>query len=349
MKNLTIKNSSSIKEAMLMLNHTAEKCLLVVDDELRLLGTLTDGDIRRSILNSVTINSSIKDSYNDKPITLRSGKYSKKEARDIMVKEKISLIPIVDKMNMITDYITRDKLFISDKSKKTNKINSSIVIMAGGKGTRLEPFTKVLPKPLVPIHNKPIIQHIIERFTKFGMNEFWLTVNYKSLILKAYFSEMDKEYSIKFIDENEPLGTAGSLKYFEDKFNQPFIVTNCDIIVDVNYPDFYQFHIKNGYDITLIASVKEYVIPYGTCELNKKGHLKKIKEKPAFEFLVNTGVYMLNPEVLQFIPENKMYHFTTLIEDAKKAGMNIGVFPVSEDAWVDIGQWSDYKKAIEQL
>ena len=165
---------------------------------------------------------------------------------------------------------------------------------------------------------KTIIEHIIERFTSFGVNKFFVTVNYKGKILKAYFEELNPDYSISFIDEKEPLGTAGSLKYLAGKFDSPFFVTNCDIIIEEDYSSLYKFHIENNNDITLVASAKEYVIPYGTCELNNEGYLSHINEKPTYDFLINTGLYILNPEILDFIPNDTFYHITHLIEDVKK-------------------------------
>ena len=145
------------------------------------------------------------------------------------------------------------------------------------------------------------------------------------------------------------MGTAGSLKFLQGKFDKSFLVTNCDIIIKTNYVDLYKFHQQNNYDITLVASMKNYTIPYGTCELNGEGHLKQINEKPEFDFLVNTGLYVLNPDVLRLIPEGKMYHITQLIDDAKNNGMEVGVYPIDDDSWIDVGQWAEYQKAVEQL
>ena len=206
-----------------------------------------------------------------------------------------------------------------------------------------------MPKPLVPIHEKPIIEHIIEKFTDIGCSEFYLTVNYKGKILKAYFDELKPEYTVSFIDEKDPLGTAGSLQYLIGTFEKPFFVTNCDIIIKTDYTSLYEFHQKGEYDITLVASAKEYIIPYGTCELNGNGHLSHINEKPKYDFLINTGLYVLNPDVLNLIPKDKFYHITHLIEDAKNQGKKIGVFPVDDDDWIDIGQWAEYQKAIDKF
>jgi len=224
-----------------------------------------------------------------------------------------------------------------------------VVIMAGGKGTRLEPFTKILPKPLVPIHEKPIIEHIIEKFTTIGIDDFHITTNYKSRILKAFFEELNPDYSLNFVKELEPLGTAGSLKLLEGKLDKPFFVTDCDILIKTDYVSLYEFHQNGRYDVTLVASAKEYVIPYGTCELNSEGHLSHINEKPKYDFLINSGLYVLNPDILSIIPENKFYHITNLIEDAQKQGKKVGVFPIDDDNWIDVGQWAEYKKVVDNL
>jgi len=336
----------TIRQAMKVLDKTAKKCLLVVDENNKLLGTLTDGDLRRSILDGVKFSGDICSSYNKNPTVLIQGKYKIEEAKQLLRSLKLELIPIVDENHIVIDYITQLKLNGETQPKKVLG-NVPVVIMAGGKGSRVEPFTKVLPKPLIPIHDKPIIEHIIERFTDVGCVNFHITVNYKSRILKAYFEELQPEYGIHFVDEHEPLGTAGSLRFLQRKFNQPFFVTNCDIIIKADYTNFYEFHQKGGYDITLVASTKKYIIPYGTCELNSDGYLSHINEKPQYDFLINTGLYILNPDSLDLIPENQFYHITNLIEDAKNLGKKIGVFPIDDDSWIDIGQWAEYKKAID--
>ena len=346
MKDITVQTDITIRQAMKTLDNTAEKCLLVINDNQILIGTLTDGDLRRGILSGMKFSDSIIECYHKSPTTLINGSFSQEDATKLLRRKKLDLIPILDKNNKVINYLTWSN--INGRKKNEKKLdNVSVVIMAGGKGTRMEPFTKVLPKPLVPIHEKPIIEHIIEKFTDVGCSDFYLTVNYKGKILKAYFEELKPDYSVSFVDENEPLGTAGSLQYLKGKFDKPFFVTNCDIIIKSDYSSLYEFHQKGDYDITLVASAKEYIIPYGTCELNDDGHLSHINEKPRYDFLLNTGLYVLNPNVLKTIPENKFYHITHLIEDAKKCGKKVGVFPIDDEAWTDVGQWSEYKKVME--
>jgi dTDP-glucose pyrophosphorylase/CBS domain-containing protein len=348
MKNIAIMPDITIRQAMKTLEKTAEKCLLVVDENKKLLGTLTDGDLRRSILVGVEFSEDISVSYNTEPVVLVRGKYSTEEAKQLLRDLKLDLIPIVDRHNVFVDYITWSSIS-GEKQPQKILVDVPVVIMAGGKGTRMEPFTKILPKPLVPIHEKPIIEHIINRFTDIGCIDFYLTVNYKSKILKAYFEELQPTYYVSFVDEDKPLGTAGSLRFLDGQFNQPFFVTNCDIIVKSDYSSLYDFRLKGGYDITLVACAKEYIIPYGACELNGDGHLSHINEKPVYNFLINTGLYVINPDVLNIIPKDKFYNITHLIEDAKKTRKKVGVFPIDDDSWIDIGQWAEYRQALEKF
>jgi len=349
MKNITIKTEANILEAFRVLEKTSLKCLVVEDDNQRFLGTLTDGDLRRWILSGADFNTSIKDSYCKNPHVLQENKFTKEQASELMIQHGVELLPILDEKRRIVDILTWGQVF-GKKDKLKDKIFAvPVIIMAGGKGTRLEPFTQVLPKPLIPIHGKPVIQHIIESFTTVGVNDFYLMVNYKSSILKAFFDELQPDYFVHFVDEQEPLGTAGGLKFMEGKFKEPFLVSNCDIIINIDYADLYDFHNKNEYDITLVASMKNFAIPYGICELNSNGCLDHIKEKPEYKFLFNTGLYVLNPKVLTYIPKEKLYHITELIVDAKKDGKKVGVYPIAEEAWNDIGQWAEYRQAVDRL
>tara|TARA_B100000519_G_C14254536_1_gene444332 strand:+ start:3058 stop:4104 length:1047 start_codon:yes stop_codon:yes gene_type:complete len=348
MKDITVQPDITIRQAMKVLNQAAEKCLLVVDANRKLLGSLTDGDLRRGILSGINFSENISECFYKDTTTFTQGNYTQEDATRVLLDKEYDLIPIIDKDGKLVDCLTLSNINSGKQYKKALE-DVSVVIMAGGKGTRMEPFTKVLPKPLVPVHEKPIIEHIIERFTDMSCSDFHLTVNYKGKILKAYFEELEPNYSVSFVDEHEPLGTAGSLQYLRGKFDKPFFVTNCDIIIKTDYVSLYEFHQKGGYDITLVASAKEYIIPYGTCELNGDGHLAHINEKPKYDFLINTGLYILNSDLLKLIPENKFYHITHLIEDAKNIGKKVGVFPIDDDAWVDIGQWAEYKSAIDKF
>ena len=223
------------------------------------------------------------------------------------------------------------------------------MIMAGGKGTRLDPFTKVLPKPLIPVGDKPIIEVIMDKFSEFGIKDFYITINHKGRMIKAYFEDLTLRYKITYIEEETPLGTAGGLKYLQGKFVDDIIVTNSDIIIEEDYAEILKFHKKMKNDITLVASIKHYNIPYGICDIENGGKLCAIREKPDFSYLVNTGLYILNAGVIDIIPSDKFYHMTQLINDIKNNGGTVGVYPVSESSWIDIGELEGYKKILAKI
>jgi len=347
MKDITINPQATIKEAMEALDKTAVRVLLVVDENQALIGCLTDGDIRRHILKGNDLTGIIYNAYHKEPFFVLQEDYNSEKIKKVFVENKIDLIPILDQNRKVVDYITWEKAFGSNRKSENRKLDVPVVIMAGGGGTRLEPFTKVLPKPLLPVGDKPIIDHIIDRFRDYGMCEFYLTIHHKSKILRAYFEEKSPDYSVGFAEEIEPRGTAGSLALLADRLNKPFFVSNCDVIIEADYADIFRFHTKNGYDITLVASAKQYNIPYGICELNGSGSLERIQEKPEYSFLVNTGFYVLNPSVIDLIPDNGLLHITHLMDKVKENNGTIGVYPISEKAWIDVGQWVEYRKALK--
>ena len=349
MKDLTIHPKATIKEAMEALDKTAEKVLLVVDQNRVLVGTLTDGDIRRYILKGQSLTGTIKEAYNPNPVFVFQEDFDLEKIKLVLTKNKLDLVPILDQDRRVVEFVTWQKAFGNNRTAEDQKLDVPIVIMAGGRGARLEPFTRVLPKPLIPIDGKPVVDHIIDRFRACGASEFYLTIHHMSRILRAYFEEKSLEYSIGFAEEGEPSGTAGSLKLLADKLDRPFFVSNCDIIIKADYSDLYRFHTYNAYDITLVASARRFNIPYGICELNGSGNLERIQEKPEYNFLVNTGLYVLNPNVIDLIPDNKLFHITHLMDKVKESEGTIGVYPISEKAWIDVGQWAEYRKALKVI
>jgi len=349
MKDITIHPQATIREAMEALDKTAEKVLLVVDENQALIGALTDGDIRRYILKGRDLTSVIEDAYKPNPVFVFQKDFDPEKIKAVFLKNKIDVIPILDQERKVINFITWEKAFGNNRKPVNQKLDAPVVIMAGGRGTRLEPFTKVLPKPLLPVGEKPVIDHIIDRFRAYGISEFYLTINHMAKIMRAYFEEKEPDYIIDFAEEIEPRGTAGSLTLLADKLKRPFFVSNCDIIIEADYADIFRFHTNNNYDITLVASAKQYNIPYGICELNGSGSLERIQEKPEYSFLVNTGMYVLNPSVIDLIPDNGLFHITHLIDKVKENNGTIGVYPVSEKAWIDVGQWAEYRNALKVI
>ena len=346
-KKIFVKDNKNIRSAIKILDRGGIGLIVVINKDEKVAGIVTDGDFRRAILNGISLDENITKIINRKFISIGPG-YNDDEIRNIFNTTVIKHLPIIDDGKLI-DLITEEEYFGIKKGRKYPTLDLPVVIMAGGKGARLDPITRILPKPLIPIGNKAIIEVIMDEYAKFGMKKFYISINHKGKMIRAYFEEHESDYTFKFITENKPLGTAGALKYLYGKINTPFFVSNCDILIKENYTKIYEFHQKKGFVLTLVASMQDYVVPYGICEIENGGELKKIIEKPQYDFLVNTGMYLLNPEALKFIPKNKFFHITDLIEELQKTGYKIGVYPVSEKAWIDVGQWNEYLGSLHCL
>lgn len=348
MKNLLVKKNIRLLTALNKLSLSGEKTLIVINKNQELIGTISDGDIRNKLLKNNNLNNNIEDTYNKKPTFLKQGKFSKKDVEDIFLKNHFDLIPIVNKKNVVVDYITWGNFF--KNSLTTNNFNKidTLVIMAGGEGSRLKPFTNLLPKPLLPLNGKPIIDLIIEKFKKFNIDRYIFSVRSKSKILKAYLSEKNYK-NLHFIEEKKPLGTAGSLALMKKKIKNDFLLTNCDILTDINIESLYDTHYKNKNLITLVVSAKKLSLPYGICQLNENGLFNNIKEKPVYNFFVNVGLYLINRKAISFIPSKKEFHMTDLIKTLKKKKLRVGVYLIQDEEWVDVGQWSEYKKALDKI
>jgi NDP-sugar pyrophosphorylase family protein len=234
---------------------------------------------------------------------------------------------------------------VKDAISKIKQLNLPVVIMVGGKGTRLDPFTRILPKALIPLGETPIIEVIMDKFSVYGVKEYYISVNHKHKMIKAYFEDRKSKYNVSYIDEDKPLGTAGAIKLLENKINTPFFVSNCDIIINCDYSAIMKFHQDKKHMLTLIASMQHHTVQYGVCEIENDGSLFKIKEKPEYDFLVNTGMYIMNPEIMSYIPDNSYFDMTDLIEAIKEEKHTIGIYPVSEKSWIDVGQWEEYNNA----
>lgn len=347
-RNFIITKNKTIKEAMQLINLNRNKCVVVVDKKKKILGTLSDGDIRKALLKNYDPNTKINKFYNSKAKFLYEKDVSEEKLKEIFLNKNYDIIPIVNKNKQVIDISYWSKVF-KDKRNKKDKIDVQVVIMAGGLGTRMQPFTHILPKPLIPINGKPTIEHIMEKFMIQGISKFTITINHKAKIMKAFFEEIENDYKLNYIEEKKPLGTAGALKLLQNKINKDFFIINCDSIINIDYKEVLDFHKKNKNSITIIASAKEFTIPYGICKTGKFGRLNSLKEKPKVNFLANSGVYIAKPNVLKMIPKNKKFDFTDLITVAKKNKFKIGVFPINDNDWLDVGQWPEYLKTINLL
>jgi len=353
MKNISkfvVSNEASIRAAVQQMDMGGMGFVAITDSEGFLLGIVTDGDFRRAILNGVSLDENILKITNKAFKYLDAGCH-KDEIIEHYKNYLVECLPILDNGKLVDIIFYRDLYGDEDIEQSRQEIlDLPVVIMAGGKGTRLDPFTRILPKALIPIGEKPVIDIIMEEYARQGMRNFYISVNNKSKMIKAYLGDQNAEdYKIRFIEEDKPLGTAGSLKYLMDKIDTPFFVSNCDIIVKNSYYEIYKHHMDGSYDMTIVGSLQHHTIPYGVCKFEHGGLLKSIHEKPKFDFVVNTGMYLLNPDVLKVIPEASSFDMTELIHELKKKDFRVGVFPISEKSWIDIGQLTEYKKAIKDL
>ena len=257
------------------------------------------------------------------------------------------VLPIIDSKNIIQKVLTWQQVFNS-KSNQLNLKNIDIVIMAGGKGERLKPFTEILPKPLIPINSKPMLEHIIDNFTYFNFNKFHLVLNHQANLIKSYFQSINKKYKINFFKEPKALGTAGGVIFVKNIKSDDFIITNCDTLFKIDYTKFYDFHKKNKNFITLAVSKTQHIFPYGICKINSN-KLISLKEKPKFNFIANTGLYFVKKEIIKLLPKNKKFEMTDLIEKCIKLKKKTGVYQIHSDSWTDLGQLSDLKKAYKDI
>ncbi|MDB3895032.1 nucleotidyltransferase family protein [Candidatus Pelagibacter sp.] len=335
-KKIKITKDATIKKALKIISDGAIRIAIVVDKKGRLIGTLTDGDIRRGFLRGLDINSSIDSIVFKKPFVVKKND-NKENLLKIAQKKKIYQIPIVDKKFKVIGIHLLDELI---ESKKKNNL---VVIMAGGRGIRLRPLTKNIPKPMLKIGNKPILQTILEKFIESGYNNFVICVNYKSKVIVDYFGNGKKfGAQIEYIHEKIRMGTVGALSLYKKKIKEPFFVINGDILIDLDFKKMMQFHQENNSKATM--SIKEYniTLPYGEVKL-KNTNITSIIEKPKHKFFVNTGIYVLDPKCISLIPK-KFYDMTSLFKKMISKKNKVVSYPLGEN-WIDIGRYRDYKKA----
>lgn len=348
-KSLLISPQRTVKEAIQRLNDTGLKILFITDSREKLLGTLSDGDIRRGILAGLALTSPVELVMKKKFFSLTAETPDlPQSARSIMQQHMIEQVPVVDKDGVILDVLLWID-FLGDRRhapvKGASSKDNPVVIMAGGKGTRLDPFTRILPKPLIPLGDKTIIENIMDRFYENGFSRFILIVNYKKAMIKAYFGDRALPYSITFVEEEEFYGTAGGMSLIRDSLTETFIVTNCDTILEGSYIDLFQWHHDHGNVMTIIGSHKEITVPYGVLCMNNSS-LDRIDEKPKLDLFINTGTYIFEPAVFEFIKDRQHLDMDQLICEIKKQlGDRVGVYP-HWGGWFDIGQWEEYDRTL---
>ncbi len=346
-KELYIQQSTPIISAMKLMDDLRVKLLIIGSSE-DFQGLISIGDIQRAIIKNKDLNSPLHSILRNNVIV----GYDTESTEDIkkkMLQIRAEFMPVINSKNEVKRIIFWKDLWEEENLPPAKKIELPVVIMAGGQGGRLKPITNVLPKPLIPIGEKPIVEHILDRFIAVGCNKFYFSVNYKSELIEYYFNSFQHpEYSINYFKERKPLGTAGSLHLLNGIIDTTFFVSNCDIIIDQDYSEIYNYHKSNHNELTLVAALKHYQIPYGTVNTGEDGLLEEMQEKPEITYKINAGLYLLEPHLLDEIPQDEFFHITDLINKIKGRNGNVGVFPVSEKSWRDIGEWDEYLKNKEE-
>ncbi|MBN1183500.1 MAG: NTP transferase domain-containing protein [Bacteroidales bacterium] len=341
-RNRDIEPENTLLDALKQMDKLDKKLLLVIRNE-KFISLLSIGDIQRAIIKNKTLDSKVE-SILRKDIRILKPNDDLETAKKLMMEFRMELCPVVNSDNDIESVYFWEDLFVDKKPKPASQFELPVVIMAGGLGTRLKPLTNVLPKPLIPINEKSIIEEIIERFQQHGCHDFYISVNYKAELIEFYLRQQKLNCDLYFLKEPKPLGTAGSLSLLKDKIDKTFFVSNCDILIEQDYSEIYEYHRTNKNEITIVAALKQYAIQYGTLETGDNGQLLDIIEKPEFVLKINSGMYILEPHVLREVPNDEFFHITHLIENVKRRNGKIGVFPVSEKSWKDLGDKSEFIK-----
>lgn len=342
-----INRTGTVVEALQKIDRNVKGLLFVVDENRKLEGVVTDGDIRRWLIKTGKLQGCVQEFMNMNPKVI----YRKdiKGANEFMEMHSITALPVVTAKGRVTDIIFRDASSDEVTEIQENLSSVPVIIMAGGKGTRLYPYTKILPKPLIPIGDIPIMERIIDKFRDFGVKNFYATVNYRKSMIMSYFNDQPSDYRICYVEEDKPLGTAGSLKLIPDRFDKPFIVTNCDILIHADYNDIYKYHLESGNELTIVSALKNIVVPYGVIHSSENGAVESMEEKPKLSYFVNTGMYILNADLVDDIPQDEFFHMTHLADKLLAEGRRVGMYPISEDSFLDMGEFEEMHRMEEKL
>ncbi len=342
LEEILIDEKLNIKAAIERLEKVRCKVVYVVRAG-KLVASVSDGDVRRYTLKNGDVNAPMKFIANYNPKYLL--RYEKEELERTFSQSEQHSMPVVNYNHEVVEVIFRD----GRRIKRKYSLNCPVAMMAGGKGTRLYPYTKILPKALIPIGEIPISERIMDNFLDYGCNQFFMIVNHKKNMIQAYFDSLVKKYSITYIEEESPLGTGGGLYLLEGLIEQDFFLVNCDIIIDADYNEIYTYHKLEENYITIVAAEYRHIVPYGVVGCDEYHIYQGITEKPELHYLVNTGMYMVNNELLHVMPHNQKTSFPELINAAKQNGKKIGVYVVEESAYMDMGQMEELEKMKEKL
>jgi dTDP-glucose pyrophosphorylase len=321
------------------MDETESKLLMVINND-HLVGLLSIGDVQRGILARLPMDTPAEKILRKDFLFCRSDE-TREKIRSLMLQQRCEYMPLVGENFKLESVVSWEELFGIHKRANTRK--APVAIMAGGLGLRMKPLTNVIPKPLIPVGDRSILERIIENFTDSGCNEFFLCTNYKASMIEYYLSTVELgSVDLNMLVEDRPLGTAGALRLLRGKIKETFYVTNCDILVNTDYPELLAHHERAGNKITIVSALRTMDIPYGVLHFSKGGVLERIEEKPIQSISVNTGMYVVDPAVLDLIEDNESIGFPDLVDRVRSEGGKVGVFPVSKKSWYDIGNWDEY-------
>ncbi|WP_122642465.1 sugar phosphate nucleotidyltransferase [Luxibacter massiliensis] len=338
----TIPPNTTVRRAIEKIDKLSHKAVFITDTKNKLLGLFTEGDMRKFILADGNLSAPITEAMNTNPVvfdSVTSARIAQKEKRMVVY-------PVVSSQGELMDVIFNHGK--SEKQKNRSGLQDiPLVIMAGGKGTRLYPYTKVLPKALIPIGDITITERIINQFHSYGCRDVHFILNHKANMIKSYYDDLSKDYVVHYYTESTFLGTGGGLGLLKGQIHNTFFLSNCDIIINDDLDCAVKTHKKQRNVITFLCAVKNLVVPYGVVNTDAAGQITQMVEKPEYSFLTNTGVYIIEPEVIEELPENKFIHFPEIAKRYMDQGQNVGVFPISESSWMDMGEFTEMNKMMK--
>ena len=348
-KNQKILQSDTILKSLQKMIKSGSKTLCVVDKKNKLLGTFSDGDLRKIIIKNVNLHKSIDGYFNQNPTFFYENGYNLEDIQNTFSKDNFDIIPIVSKEKYIKKILSWNELLNENTKIKSNKNYTPVLIMAGGIGERLKPFTNILPKPLIPINGKPVIDIIIQKFIRLGFQKFLISKNINDTILKSYLSNHKLKNKIKFINEKKQLGTAGSLFLTKKEFTKNILVINCDVILDIDFRDLINFHEVNKNDATIVVTEIKYKIPYGNVQVTTKNKFKSITEKPEYDILTNTGCYVFGQRIKKLLNKQEKIDMNHFIKKLTSKNLKIQIYKISKDKWYDTGQWREFENTQKEF
>lgn len=340
---VVITKEMTIKDAMRQIEIGLCKTVFLVENN-TLIGSVTDGDIRRHIINGGELNDNVCQIVNYHPKYFNVNE--RVDYQEFMVKNILHAVPIVDEQMHLIDVEV-----LSGKGEKVRNIDTVIpvVMMAGGLGSRLKPYTEIIPKPLIPIGSKTISEHIFDKFASYGCNTYYMILNYKKNLIEAYFNECKKYENLHYVEEPFFMGTAGGIQLVKEVCENDFFLVNCDILVDCDYYEIWKKHVENHNIVTMVLAKKKITIPYGTVSIDDEEKVVELIEKPNISYNINTGLYLCNAKIFEYIESEEKVDMPTLIARCISSGEKVGQYTIEERDWYDMGQLEDLENMKRRL